>query len=660
MKLGSTALGMLLLAHVAAAQFTQQGTKLIGTDATGKASQGGTVALSTDGNTAIFGGTFDNTLAGAAWVFTRSGGVWSQQGTKLVGTGPTGTNAEQGSSVAISGDGNTALVGGWNDDNATGAVWVFTRTGGVWSQQGAKLVPSDAVKVAAVSVGVSVSLSTDGNTALVGGYVDNNGAGAAWVFTRSGGVWTQQGSKLVGAGAVGLARQGFAVAISGDGNTAVVGGYDDNSSAGAAWVFTRSGGVWTPQGSKLAGTDAVGNAQQGHSVAISGDGNTIVIGGWLDDQATPGAGAAWVFTRSGGVWTPQGNKLVGTGGTGLYSAAQGFSVAMSSDGNTLVSGGYTSDESFAGSTSIPGAAWVFTRSGGVWAQLDSKLFGTGAVPGIIEQGIAVGISGDGNTIGVGGYRDSNDIGATWIFVSGAPASATNLAFVQQPTDTVAGQPISPAVTVQLQDSGSSPVAQAGVSIVLALGSGTGTLSGTKTQPTNASGLATFAGLSVYLIGTKTLSASSSGLTGATSNPFVISAGAATSLAISGGSPQHTPVTTPFAAPFQVTATDGLGNPVTGLSVTFTPPGSGASAAIAGSPALTNASGIASVTATANATAGAYDVVASAGTLPPVNFALTNDPTLQATSVPALGTAGLALLGLALAVLGAATVRRISP
>ena len=73
---------------------------------------------------------------------------------------------------------------------------------------------------------VSVSLSADGNTAIVGGLSDNGGAGAAWVYTRSGGVWTQQGNKLVGTGAIGAAQQGISVSLSSDGNTAIVGGVE--------------------------------------------------------------------------------------------------------------------------------------------------------------------------------------------------------------------------------------------------------------------------------------------------------------------------------------------------------------------------------------------------------------------------------------------------
>jgi hypothetical protein len=244
---------------------------------------------------------------------------FTQQGSKLVGSGAIagGHGANQGWSVALSGDGNTALVGGNNDNNSVGAVWFFTRSGGVWTQQGSKLVPTDATVNA--RAGNAVALSADGNTALVGGNGDSNGAGAAWVFTRSGGVWSQQGSKLVGMGAAGSggANQGWSVALSADGNTALVGGYSDTNSAGAVWVFTRSGGVWSQQGPKLVGMGAAGNAQQGWSVAISG--NTALVGGVSDSV---NVGATWVFTRSGGVWSQQGSKLVGSGSVNAQKATR--------------------------------------------------------------------------------------------------------------------------------------------------------------------------------------------------------------------------------------------------------------------------------------------------------------------------------------------------
>jgi pimeloyl-ACP methyl ester carboxylesterase len=378
------------------------------------------VSLSADGNTAIVGGYASNG-AGAARVWTRSGGVWTQQGTELVAldavNNASGGDVEKPVSVSLSSDANTAIVGNHNDNGTIGAAWVWTRSGGVWTQQGAKLIGSDAVGQS--QQGQSVSLSADGNTAIVGGNIDKSNTGAAWVWTRSGGVWTQQGPKLVGLDIVGgFADQGQSVSLSADGNTAIVGGIGDNSYAGAAWVWTRSGGIWTQQGTKLVGSGAVGNAQQGISVSLSADGNTAIIGGSEDASNGARAGAAWVWTRSGGVWIQQGTKLVGSGaaagGYGWF-AQQGFSVSLSADGNTAIVGGYADNFGV-------GATWVWTRSGGIWTQQGTKLVGSGAVgPYGAAQGFSVSLSADGTTAIVGGNADNSSAGAAWVFaVSASP------------------------------------------------------------------------------------------------------------------------------------------------------------------------------------------------------------------------------------------------
>ena len=315
--------------------WTQQSTKLVVSGAVGIAQQGVSVSLSADGNTAIAGGNDDNGGAGAAWIWKRSAGVWMHS-TKLVGSGAVG-EANQGNSVSLSADGNTTIVGGPFDNGTSGAAWIWTNNARVWTQQSTKLVGSGAIGKA--DQGWSVALSADGNTAIVGGLFDNSNAGAAWVWTRSAGVWTQQGPKLVGSGAVGSAQQGGSVALSADGNTAIVGGSGDNDNAGAAWVWKRSAGVWTQQSPRLVGSSAVGKAHQGNSVSLSTDGNTAIVGGLLDNS---GAGAAWIWTRSGGVWTQRGNKLVGSGAVG--KANQGFSVALSADGNTAIVGGTNDNE----------------------------------------------------------------------------------------------------------------------------------------------------------------------------------------------------------------------------------------------------------------------------------------------------------------------------
>jgi hypothetical protein len=402
----------------AQAEYRQQ--KLIGTGTSeGFAEQGFSVGMSSDGNTAIVGGPQDGYNGvgglgvGAAWVFTRNNGVWTQQGTKLAGNDAAAGFAVQGISVALSADGNTAAVGG-PDDNPHGAVWVYTRSNGVWTQQGPKLVGTDLTPDAA-QLGESVALSADGNTLIAGAPVDANAVGSAVVYVRSNGVWTQQGPKLVGTGGAADNEQGWSVALSADGNTAAIGEYIESQSPGigGTWVFTRTNGIWTQQGPKLVGTNSSGN-QQGYSVALSANGNTLAIGGPNDNTQTF-EGAVWVFTRNSGAWTQQA-KVVPT--DFIVSAAMGWSVALSADGNTVLAGGPRDNYSFG-----IGAAWLFTQSNGVWTQ-QAKLVGAGAIGGP-NQGLSVALSSDGRTAIVGGPKDNpqQDIdqyaGAAWVFAATA-------------------------------------------------------------------------------------------------------------------------------------------------------------------------------------------------------------------------------------------------
>ena len=236
--------------QLAPARGFQQGQKLVGAGAVGSSNQGMSVALSADGHTAIVGGPGPNNAdhdrspsagpAGSAWIFTRSGGAWTQQGSKLVGrTSEHGGGLwSQGASVALSADGDTALVGGPSDDRTMGAAWVFIRSGSAWTQQGSKLVGSGANRTGepplSVGQGTSVALSADGNTAIVGGLADDRGVGAASVFARSGDHWTQD-ERLAGTGAMAVSS----VALSGDGSIVMVGGPDVGGGVGATWVFAR-------------------------------------------------------------------------------------------------------------------------------------------------------------------------------------------------------------------------------------------------------------------------------------------------------------------------------------------------------------------------------------------------------------------------------------
>jgi FG-GAP repeat/IPT/TIG domain len=386
----------------------QQGEKLTGGGETGNGLFGYSVALSGDGDTAVIGAPFDNGSTGAAWVFVRSGATWSEQGEKLTAAGEVGQGAF-GHSVTVSGDGETAVIGAPFDSGNVGAAWVFTRSGATWTQ-GEKLTGTE--ELGAGLFGYSVALSGDGDTAVVGGNGDNASVGAAWVFVRSGATWSEQGEKLTGAGEVGQGAFGDSVAVSGDGVTAVVGGDGDNGGAGAAWVFVRSGATWSEQGEKLTGTEEVGAGLFGYSVALSSDASTAVIGGEADDDHV---GAAWVFTHSGSHWSQQGGKL--TGEPAVSKPFFGYGVALSADGDTAVIGGHDFAD--------VGAVWVFTRTGSVWTQQGEPLSGGGEVD-LGAFGSSVAVSADAGTALIGGLGDNSFVGAAWVFVNVPTPRVTGL------------------------------------------------------------------------------------------------------------------------------------------------------------------------------------------------------------------------------------------
>jgi hypothetical protein len=412
----------------------QQGGKLVPSDiAPGiSGSQfGSSVAISADGNTALIGAQIDNSSTGAAWVFTRSGGVWTQFGPKIL---PTNGNSQFGTSAALSADGGTALVGGELDNSQTGAAWVYVRSGSSYAEQFELLGNGEAGS--SVRFGHSVSLSADGNTALVGGPDDQGvgnvgvSGGSAWVFTRSGTTWSQQGPKLSPALAPNATNQsefGTAVALSTDGNTAFIGGPQDGPGVGAVAVYTRSGSTWSPQ-QKLNANDETGypgTAQFGSAIELSADGTTAVIGG-PDDNNTTG-GAAWIFVHSGVTWTQQGPKLVPADGSGP-NAEVGSSVAISGDGNTVLIGS-------ANDSNMVGAAYLFTRSGTTWTE-QQRLTGSGQT-GSAFFATAVALSSDGQTAMIGAPGDTQLTGAAFAFAPPAPVCSSVAATAPQGGGSVA-------------------------------------------------------------------------------------------------------------------------------------------------------------------------------------------------------------------------------
>jgi len=321
------------------------------------------------------------------------------QGAKLTGAGEIG-QGRFGVSVALSADGRTLLVGGNTDNNNTtfgvGAAWVFTRSGGTWTQQGPKLTASDGVNLPAF--GYDVALSGDGNTALIGGPGDKGNVGAVWTFTRSNGVWTQQGAKLTAAGATGPGHFGETVALSADGATAVVGA--PNEGSGVMRVYTRSGASWAQQGAPLVASDGVDFVFLGQNLALAADGNTFITSGENENQAV---GAAWVFTRMNGVWAQQGPKLT-VATTGSFPRF-GAGLALTADGNFALIG--------ASREAGTGAIWQFARSGGMWSQQGGRLTAGDASAGAGFGG-EIALSRDGTTALVAGSGEGSR-GAVWTF-----------------------------------------------------------------------------------------------------------------------------------------------------------------------------------------------------------------------------------------------------
>ena len=328
---------------------------------------GYSTAISEDGNTVIVGARFeDNT--GSAYIFTWSGTTWTQQ--QKIQASDKQANDQFGSSVAISGDGNTAIVGAWAEDAVVidqgytrtapnaGAAYIFTWSGTTWSEQ-QKIQPlwQSYNEADRVYFGWSVSISGDGNTAIVGGYQEGTNppnAGAAYIFTRSGTTWSEQ-QKIESSDKQASDYLGASVSISGDGNTAIVGAYAEDTGgtdAGAAYIFTRSGTTWTQQ-QKIQASDKQASDFFGNSVAISENGNTAIVGAYAEDPGgTTNAGSAYIFTRSGTTWTQQ-NKIQAS--DKQVDDWFGRSVAISGDGNTAIAGGAYEDTG----GSDAGAAYIY-------------------------------------------------------------------------------------------------------------------------------------------------------------------------------------------------------------------------------------------------------------------------------------------------------------
>jgi hypothetical protein len=400
------------------------------------------------------------------YVFARIAGTWQQQA--YVKASNTGAGDNFGNSVALSGDGNTLAVGARSEgsirtgviagivDEATagnaapdsGAVYVYTRSAGAWSQQAyVKASNTEAGDL----FGNSVALSGNGNTLAVGavfessdrmgvtaGIVDEamagndaSAAGAVYVYTRNGGAWAQQ-AYVKASNTETMDLFGNSVALSGDGNTLAVGAVWEAGpneaafGAGAVYVYAFAAGAWSQQAYVKASNSGASD-EFGTSVAQSDDGNTLAVGapfeagsgtgiGSMSNESAANAGAAYVYNRIGAAWSQQAYVKASNTNAGDNF---GWSVALSGDGNALAVGAYLENSAATGidgnqtndcgvaspfnCAADSGAVYVYTRAAGTWSQ---QAYAKTPNPEFNDQfGHSVALSGDGNTLAVGARRE---------------------------------------------------------------------------------------------------------------------------------------------------------------------------------------------------------------------------------------------------------------
>ncbi len=425
---------------------------------------GNAVAISADGNTMAIAASSENGTSlgingdqnarltyngaiGAVFVFVRSAtGTWTQQAYVKASV----RSNQFGASLSMSSDGNLLVVGAPNNDSSTGSAFVFARSGTTWTEQ-AVLAASNAEL--GDLFGSSVAVSGDGSTIVVGAIFESSGAtgvngdqsnnnvtnsGAAYVFARSGTTWTQQAYLKPTSTASSLIF-GKPLAITASGNEIAVGAPNTNLTwvgAGAVYLFQRSGTQWVV-GPRVTSPTQSGNGNFGNAIALSSTGTTLAVGApseSLNPNMPDSIGAVHVFTWASGSVTHVTRLQAPSPGTfDLF----GESISLSADGTRLAVGAPQEDSSASGaggnasdnSSSNAGAAYLFTRTATWGTPLYLKSLAPDPTDGF---GTAVALSADGVTLVVGAHRED---GAS-VGLGGDPTNNAALnsgaAFVFQP------------------------------------------------------------------------------------------------------------------------------------------------------------------------------------------------------------------------------------
>lgn len=349
---------------------------------------GHTVSLNSAGTKVAVGAPFKstpNTINGFAQVYNDVSNSWVQNGVTINGE----SAQDNFGRLALSGDGNTLVVGGsTNDGNGTdsGHVRVFTWNGSAWVQKGVDING----EAAGDNFGVKVDVSDDGSVIAVGAHLNDgtaSNAGHVRVFAWNGSAWIQRGADINGEAIDN--EFGAALALNSDGTRLVVGARFNDSTAtndGEVSVYNWNGTAWVQLGADLNGAL---NHMLGYSVDINNTGSRIVVG-----AVTGSSEYVKIFDWNGTTWTQVGSNLTGQSSTSRF----GISIAMNGTGNIIAVGEANYDVPGGVADDNSGRVTYYKYNGTAWVQYGNSISGTTDGEGL---GTSVAIADDGNTVIIG-------------------------------------------------------------------------------------------------------------------------------------------------------------------------------------------------------------------------------------------------------------------
>ncbi|MGB5941629.1 MAG: T9SS type A sorting domain-containing protein [Leeuwenhoekiella sp.] len=375
--------------------FTQLGDDIDGAAANDQF--GTSVSISADGNTVVIGAPFNDANgdnSGQARIYQRdNAGNWQQLGQNIDGDA---TNYRLGTSVSLSADASIVAIGApFHFIPGVGAlagrvrIYQFNEGTSSWEQLGGNI---DG-EAGSERSGVSISLSADGTTVAVGAPLNSAGgntSGTVRIYKLDGASWQKIGQDINGEAV--NDNSGSSVSLSASGNTVAIGApFNDGtgSNSGHVRIFTLSGVTWVQQGQDINGEAA--EDQSGNSVSLSADGQTVAIGAPFNDGTASDAGHVRIFNLNGINWQKVGQDIDGEAGNDRF----GSSVSLNTDGKTIAIGARLNGGIGGSGTGHVRIYQIFDTN---WQQIGQDIDGEGAG---YESGSSVSLSTDGRTVAIG-------------------------------------------------------------------------------------------------------------------------------------------------------------------------------------------------------------------------------------------------------------------